>query len=138
LKVLMTAPRPSAWAPSASPASGVRGRSPAITPVKTIQEFPGFVGLTHIRAHLPLRPSHLAPCLTRWRREGWHRLPNPLDNLGIRARLTLRKHLLDKLDRALNLLVRRFQMNLRYSTAGECEETPYRGAITDYPASPVS
>src|SRR5215831_2164619 len=49
-------------------------------------------------------PSHLAPCLTRWRREGWRRLRNPFDHFGIRA-LTLRKHLLDKLDRALNLLV---------------------------------
>src|SRR5262249_9729442 len=33
------------------------------------------------------------------------RLRNPLDNLGIRARLTLRQHLLDKLDTALKLLI---------------------------------
>src|SRR5262252_6663714 len=34
-------------------------------------------------------PSHLAPCLTRWRREGWRRLRNPCDHLGIRFRLPL-------------------------------------------------
>src|SRR5262245_7101097 len=34
------------------------------------------------------------------------RLGYPLDNLGIRARLALRQHLLDKLDRALDLLRR--------------------------------
>src|SRR5262249_58319796 len=32
-------------------------------------------------------PSHLAPCLTRWRREGWHRPPNPFHHLGIRGPL---------------------------------------------------
>src|SRR5262249_37806164 len=51
-------------------------------------------------------PSHLAPCLTRWRREDWNRLRNPFDHLGIRAGLTLRPHLLDKLDTAFELLVR--------------------------------
>src|SRR5262249_17273264 len=51
-------------------------------------------------------PSPLAPCLTRWRREGWHRLGHPLDNLGIRGCLALRQYLLDDLDRALDLLIR--------------------------------
>src|SRR5262245_58844737 len=51
-------------------------------------------------------PSHLAPYLMRWRREGWHRLRNPIDHLGIRPGFPFRNHLLDKLDPALPLLVR--------------------------------
>src|SRR6516165_10116182 len=50
-------------------------------------------------------PSHLAPCLTRWRREGWHRLRNALDHLGARAGFLLRNHRLNELDRALDLLI---------------------------------
>src|SRR5262245_41554494 len=43
-------------------------------------------------------PSHLAPGFTRWRREGWHRLRNPFDHLGIRPSLPLRQLLFDELD----------------------------------------
>jgi hypothetical protein len=43
--------------------------------------------------------------LSARRREGWHRLRNPSDNLGIRARLALRQHLLYQLDGLLDLLV---------------------------------
>src|SRR5262245_60883738 len=50
-------------------------------------------------------PSHLAPCLTRWRRDGRHRLRSPLDYLGIRRCIALRDHRLDKLDGLLALLV---------------------------------
>src|SRR6516165_2599581 len=50
-------------------------------------------------------PSHLAPCLTRWRREGWHRLRNALDHLCARAGFLLRNHRLNELDRALDLLI---------------------------------
>ena len=67
------------------------------------------ISVRAVRSHNPSRkatvgsvaPSHLAPCLTRWRREGWHRLRNPLDHLGIRARLALGKHFLNQLDTAL-------------------------------------
>src|SRR5262249_53018249 len=52
------------------------------------------ISVRAVRSHNPSRkatvaPSHLAPGLTRWRREGWHRLRNPFDHLGIRFRLPL-------------------------------------------------
>src|SRR5262245_53708878 len=67
------------------------------------------ISVRAVRSHKPSRkatvgsvaPSHLAPCLTRWRREGWHRLGHAVNHLGIRARLALRKHLLDQLDPTL-------------------------------------
>src|SRR5262245_48254728 len=72
------------------------------------------ISVRAVRSHKPSRkatvgsvaPSHLAPCLTRWRREGWHRLGHTVYHLGIRARLALRQHLLDTLDAALQLLGR--------------------------------
>src|SRR5262245_8379072 len=71
------------------------------------------ISVRAVRSHNPSRkatvgsvaPSHLAPCLTRWRREGWHRLRFPLDYLGIRLRVALRDQLLYQLDGALDLLV---------------------------------
>src|SRR5215510_7658565 len=53
----------------------------------------------------PVAPSHLAPCLTRWRREGWHRLGHAGYHLGIRGRIALRNQRLNHLDRALDLLI---------------------------------
>src|SRR6516165_6234958 len=50
-------------------------------------------------------PSHLAPCLTRWRREGWHRLGRAVYHLGIGCCVALGNHLFYELDRALDLLV---------------------------------
>src|SRR5262249_42447494 len=51
----------------------------------------------------------------------------PLNHLGIRARLTLRKHLLDKLNRPLNLLVRHRldaagMLNSKISRAQQCQQ----------------
>ena len=51
------------------------------------------ISVRAVRSHDPSRkatvgsvaPSHLAPCLTRWRREGWHRLGHAVYHLGIRA-----------------------------------------------------
>jgi hypothetical protein len=71
------------------------------------------ISVRAVRSHNPSRkatvgsvaPSHLAPCLTRWRREGWHRLRNPLDNLGICPCFPLSNHGLEKLNRAFELLV---------------------------------
>jgi hypothetical protein len=71
------------------------------------------ISVRAVRSHKPSRkatvgpvaPSHLAPCLTRWRREGWHRLGHAVYHLGIRAGLALRQHLLYQLDGLLDLLV---------------------------------
>src|SRR4029453_6446509 len=60
------------------------------------------ISVRAVRSHKPSRkatvgpvaPSHLAPCLTRWRREGWHRLGHAVYHLGIRAGPPLRPHLL--------------------------------------------
>src|SRR5262249_33732904 len=43
-------------------------------------------------------PSHLAPCLRRWRRGGRHPLTNPFNHLGIRVGLPPRQLFLDELD----------------------------------------
>src|SRR5215813_312512 len=64
------------------------------------------ISVRAVRSHNPSReatvgsvaPSHLAPCLTRWRREGWHRLGHAVYHLGICRRIPFRDHLLDKLD----------------------------------------
>src|SRR5215831_9707547 len=72
------------------------------------------ISVRAVRSHNPSRkatvgsvaPSHLAPCLTRWRREGWHRLGNPFDHLGVCAGFPLGKLAFDVLDGALDLLVR--------------------------------
>src|SRR5262245_50700771 len=50
-------------------------------------------------------PSHLAPCLTRWRREGWHRLGHVVYHLGICRCIALGDQLLNQLDGLLDLLV---------------------------------
>jgi hypothetical protein len=46
-----------------------------------------------------------APCLTRWRREGWHRLGHAAYHLGICAGFPLRNHLLDESNGSLQLLI---------------------------------
>src|SRR5215813_673632 len=71
------------------------------------------ISVRAVRSHNPSRkatvgsvaPSHLAPCLTRWRREGWHRLRNPFDHLGIRPSVPLGDHFLEQRDGLLKLLV---------------------------------
>src|SRR5262245_4451172 len=71
------------------------------------------ISVRAVRSHNPSRkatvgsvaPSHLAPCLTRWRREGWHRLRFPFDHLGICRCIALRDQFLNQLNRALDLLV---------------------------------
>src|SRR5262245_824023 len=71
------------------------------------------ISVRAVRSHNPSRkatvgsvaPSHLAPCPTRWRREGRHRLRSPLDYLGIRRCIALRDHRLYQLDGPLDLLV---------------------------------
>jgi hypothetical protein len=71
-------------------------------------DFRSRISVRAVRSHNPSRkatvgsaaPSQLAPCLTRWRREGWHRLRNPFDHLGIRAGFPLGRHFLQQLDRS--------------------------------------
>ena len=66
-----------------------------------------------VRSHNPSRkatvgsvaPSHLAPCLTRWRREGWHRLRNPFNHIGIRRSVPVGDHLLQYCQGRFKLLV---------------------------------
>src|SRR5262245_1741442 len=70
------------------------------------------ISVRAVRSHNPSRkatlgsvaPSHLAPCLTRWRREGWHRLGHAVYHLGIRRRIPLGDLLLNQLNPALDLL----------------------------------
>ena len=72
------------------------------------------ISIRAVRSHDPSRkatvgsvaPSHLAPCLTRWRREGWHRLGHAVYHLGIRARIPLGDHVFQDSERLLKLLVR--------------------------------
>src|SRR5262245_2431668 len=72
------------------------------------------ISVRAVRSHKPSRKatvgpvalSQLAPCLTRWRREGWHRLGHAVYHLGIRARLALRQHLLKRLYSPFELLIR--------------------------------
>src|SRR5262245_56380554 len=71
------------------------------------------ISVRAVRSHNPSRkatvgsvaPSHLAPCLTRWRREGWHRLGHAVYHLGIRAGFPLGNQLLTGLNRPLDLLI---------------------------------
>src|SRR5262245_45729559 len=71
------------------------------------------ISVRAVRSHNPSRkatvgsvaPWHLAPCLTRWRQEGWHRLGHAVYHLGIRARVPLGDQLLNHLDGLLDLLV---------------------------------
>jgi hypothetical protein len=71
------------------------------------------ISIRAVRSHKPSRkatvgsvaPSHLAPCLTRWRREGWHRLRNPLDNLGVFPRILLGLEFLQHRQGVLKLLI---------------------------------
>src|SRR5262245_46743441 len=71
------------------------------------------ISVRAVRSHNPsckatvgsVAPSHLAPCLTRWRREGWHRLGHAVYHLGIRSRLALGNQLLNGLNRPLDLLI---------------------------------
>src|SRR5262245_60670500 len=72
------------------------------------------ISVRAVRSHNPsckatvgsVAPSHPAPCLTRWRREGWHRLGHAVYHLGIRPSLALGNQLLNSLDCPLDLLVR--------------------------------
>src|SRR5262245_39151841 len=56
------------------------------------------------RADRRIRRIHDLVRSVRWRREGWHRLGHPLDNLGICRSIPLRDHLLNQLNRAFDLL----------------------------------
>src|SRR5262245_34139637 len=56
------------------------------------------------RADRRIRRIHDLVRSVRWRREGWHRLGHPLDNLGICRSIALRDHLLNELNRAFDLL----------------------------------
>src|SRR5262245_62730202 len=72
------------------------------------------ISVRAVRSHNPSRkatvgsvaPSRLAPCLTRWRREGWHRLGYAVYHLGIRAGVTLGDQLLEHRERLLKLFIR--------------------------------
>src|SRR6516225_4667822 len=71
------------------------------------------ISVRAVRSHNPSRkatvgsvaPSHLAPCLTRWRREGWHRLRNPFNHIGIRRSVPVGDHLLQYCQGRFKLLV---------------------------------
>ena len=60
------------------------------------------ISVRAVRSHNPshkatvdsVASSHLAPCLTRWRREGWHRLGHAVYHLGIFPSIPLGDHLL--------------------------------------------
>src|SRR5262249_23247701 len=72
------------------------------------------ISVRAVRSHNPSRkatvgsvaPSHLAPCLTRWRREGWDRRRNPLDHLRIPPSVPHGEHFLYQRGGLLQLLVR--------------------------------
>src|SRR5262245_49057927 len=71
------------------------------------------IAVRAVRSHNPslkatvgsVAPSHPAPCLTRWRREGWYRLGHAVYHVGICAGIPLGNRRLDVLDGPVDLLI---------------------------------